>query len=72
MTETLAAIVAWALAQPEIWRIGAVCDVENLASARVIQKAGVLQEGMLRRWAVHPNLDRAPRDCLAFGRCHAP
>src|ERR1700722_2054873 len=30
MTEVLTEVAAWALAQPAIWRIGAVCDVENI------------------------------------------
>ncbi len=68
MTEALAEVVEWALRQPAIWRIGDVCDVENLASARVMQKAGLEREGLLRRWAVHPNLGEAPRDCFSFSK----
>ena len=39
MTETLAEVVRWALGQDPIRRIGSVCDVENAASARVMEKA---------------------------------
>jgi ribosomal-protein-alanine N-acetyltransferase len=60
MTEALTEIVGWALRQPLIWRIGDVCDVENLASARVMEKADLEREGVLRRWGVHPNLGEAP------------
>jgi len=66
MTEALAAAARWALAEPEIWRIGAVCDTENLASARVMAKAGLAREGLLRRWLVHPNLGPEPRDCVSY------
>ncbi len=39
--ETLEAIVSWSLEQPSIFRVWAGCDVENLASARVLEKAGM-------------------------------
>jgi len=66
MTEAVRAVVAWALAQPHVYRVWAVCDVENLASARVLEKAGMHREGMLRRWSVHPNVSPEPRDCLCY------
>lgn len=68
MTEALAAVAGWALAQPDIWRIGAVCDVENIGSARVMEKAGLAREGILRRWLVHPALGPEPRDCYGYAR----
>jgi [ribosomal protein S5]-alanine N-acetyltransferase len=68
MTEALAAVADWALRLPAIWRIGDVCDTENHASARVMEKAGLAREGMLRRWAVHPNLGDEPRDCFSYAR----
>ena len=49
MTEVVRAVTDWALAQPEVHRVWAVCDVENLASARVMEKAGMAREGKLRR-----------------------
>lgn len=68
MTEVLTEVVGWALRQPSIWRVGDVCDVENLASARVMEKAGLEREGVLRRWCVHPNLGEAPRDCYSYAK----
>ncbi len=68
MTEALAEIVTWALRQPPIWRIGDVCDVENIGSARVMEKAGLQREGLLRRWAMHPNLGDTPRDCFSYAK----
>jgi RimJ/RimL family protein N-acetyltransferase len=68
MTEALAEVVAWALDQPQIFRIGAVCDVENAGSARVMEKAGLTREGVLRRWLVHPNIGDEPRDCFSYAR----
>lgn len=66
MTEVLTEVVRWALSQPSIWRIGAVADVENIASMRVLKKAGFQREGVLRRWLVHPNINDAPRNCTSF------
>lgn len=68
MTEALSAAVGWALAEPGLFRIGAVCDVDNVASARVMEKAGLTREGLLQRWMVHPNASDEPRDCFAYGR----
>ncbi len=68
MTEALSEVARWAMSQDRIWRIGAVCDVDNPASARVMEKAGLEREGILRRWLVHPNLSPVPRDCLSYAR----
>lgn len=66
-TEALRPLVAWALGQPRIYRVWAMCDVENAASARVLEKAGMEREGLLRRSLLHPNLSDEPRD----GYCYA-
>ena len=68
MTEAMTAVAEWALTQPGIWRIGAHCDVENPASARVMEKAGLQREGLLRRWMVLPAFGDEPRDCLSYAR----
>jgi len=66
MTEALTEIVRWALSQDGVYRIGAVCDVENIGSARVMEKAGLSREGLLRRWLMHPNIGDEPRDCYIY------
>lgn len=68
MTEALRTAVDWALSAPGVYRIGAVCDVDNPASARVMEKAGLAREGLLRRWMIHPNVSDEPRDCHIHGR----
>jgi RimJ/RimL family protein N-acetyltransferase len=68
MTEALTEVAAWALGQPSVFRFGAVCDTANIGSERVMQKAGLIREGVLRRWMVHPNLGDEPRDCLSYAR----
>jgi ribosomal-protein-alanine N-acetyltransferase len=66
MSEALDFVARWSLAQPAIFRVWATCDVENLASARLLERAGMQREGILRRWIVHPNLDAEPRDCFCY------
>jgi [ribosomal protein S5]-alanine N-acetyltransferase len=66
MTEALSEVAGWAMRQHDIRRIGAVCDVDNPASARVMEKAGLAREGILRRWLVHPNISPEPRDCFSY------
>ena len=66
MTEALTAIIAWALKQKEIHRVWAVCDVDNKASARVMEKIGMEREGILKRWSLHPNLSAEPRDSFCY------
>jgi RimJ/RimL family protein N-acetyltransferase len=68
MTEALTEVTVWALSQPSVFRIGAVCDVDNIGSARVLEKSGFVREGLLRRWLVHPNISDEPRDCYSYAR----
>ncbi len=68
MTEAVRAVVEWALSEPEVFRVWAVCDVENIGSARVLEKAGLRREGCLRRWAMHPNVSDEPRDCFCYAK----
>lgn len=65
-TEALRSLVAWALGEDSIYRVWALCDVENPASGRVLEKVGMRREGMLRRQMIHPNVSDAPRDCYCY------
>lgn len=67
MTEALGAVVEMALGLKGIYRVSAVCDVENVASARVMEKTGMRREGLLKRFLLHPG--RGPDPCDAF--CYA-
>lgn len=51
-----------------VWRVWATCDVENFASARVLEKVGMTREGKLRRFAVRPNIGPQPRDAFIYAR----
>lgn len=66
MTEAVQGVTSLLFQQPGIYRVWAVVDEENHASARVLEKAGMQREGILRGWSLHPNLSTAPRDCWSF------
>jgi len=68
MTEALTAVVEAALALPAIYRVSAICDVDNLASARVMEKAGMTREGVLKRFLLHPAMGQAPRDAFCYAK----
>jgi [ribosomal protein S5]-alanine N-acetyltransferase len=68
MTEALAAVCDAALEDPSVHRVSAFCDVDNRASARVMEKAGMEFEGTLRRYMRHVNVAPWPRDCHMYAR----
>jgi RimJ/RimL family protein N-acetyltransferase len=68
MPEAAQAVVDWALAQPEVGRVWAVCDVENRGSARVMEKVGMQREALLPDHLIHPNTGETPRDCWRYAR----
>jgi len=66
MTEALRKVIEFGFSQPHIFRIQSTCDVENIASARVMEKSGMVYEGMLRRFVLHPNISSSPRDVFIY------
>ena len=66
IAEALRPIADWALAQEQVFRVWAVCDVDDERSTRVLAKLGMQREGYLRKWVVHPNLSPVPRDCWCY------
>jgi RimJ/RimL family protein N-acetyltransferase len=67
-TEAARAFVAAVLEDPMIQRVQAFCDVENLASARVLEKTGLTLEGTLRQYMMMPNISDSPRDMLCYAK----
>lgn len=65
-TEAALAVTNWLLKQPDIYRVFATCDIENPASARVMEKVGMQCEGILRRYIIHPNISDQPRDSYIY------
>ncbi len=68
MSEIASGMASLLLSEPDVFRVWAYCDTENLGSARVLEKSGFTREGILRRWAVFPNLSEEPRDCYCYSR----
>jgi ribosomal-protein-alanine N-acetyltransferase len=66
MTEALSEVVRWGLRQDSVFRISSFCDVENIGSARVMEKSGLVREGLFRRFIIHPNISAEPRDCFSY------
>jgi ribosomal-protein-alanine N-acetyltransferase len=67
-TEVACAIVSLALSVPGVSRVWATCDAENVASARVLEKSGLVLEGVLHAFAVRPAISQYPRDALMYSR----
>lgn len=65
-TEATKSLVGWARTCPALTRLHATCDAGNLASARVLEKAGFTLECRLPRAIVRPNLSPEPRDVLKY------
>jgi ribosomal-protein-alanine N-acetyltransferase len=63
-TAALRLVARWALEDLGLPRVQLVTDPENEASRRVAEKAGFLQEGLLRRYIEARG--RGRRDCLMF------
>lgn len=68
-TEASRALLACLEQVANLERIWAVCDVDNLGSARVLRKLGLNEEGILKRWKIRPNLPGKPaRDSFMFAK----
>jgi ribosomal-protein-alanine N-acetyltransferase len=65
-TEAARAVVAWAIEQPAIHRVWTTCAVDNAASARVLEKAGLVREGRLACWEARPNAGEAAGDSFVY------
>lgn len=63
MPEILKTFIRLVFSDKDIFRIGAVCDIDNVQSKKVMEKSGMQYEGVLKAWLIHPNLSSAPRDC---------
>lgn len=66
VSEATRAVIDWAFQQPTVYRVYATTDVENIASRRVLEKAGMQSEGILRKYVIHPNLSDVPRDSYMY------
>lgn len=66
-TEALRVVLEVALDLPGIWRVWGYCDCENPASARVMEKAGMTNEGLHRSFGYVSSSDE-PRDSWVYAK----
>ena len=69
LTEAVVAITGWAFAERQLARIHAIVYAPNVASARVLEKAGYEFEGRAR---AHYCCDGEFIDALRFGKVRLP
>ena len=53
MTEAVKEVIRFGVEEMQLNRIQAICEVANIASARVMEKAGMQFEGVLRNYIQH-------------------
>lgn len=65
-TEAALLLTGWLRRQRALLRLWATCDADNRASARVLEKAGLQREALMRKASWRPNLGGAVRDTLLY------
>jgi len=68
MFEVLQLLLDKAHRDPSVYRVTAHCHVDNTGSAAVLEHAGLTFAGRMARYAVLPNINAEPQDCLLFGK----
>lgn len=68
MSEVVSLLLAEMESDPKVYRISAICHVDNTRSARVLERAGLSFEGWLARHTVFPNISTEPQDVLQFAK----
>lgn len=65
-TEACRALMDLLRLQKGVYRIHTFVDVENAASARVLEKAGLVEEARLKLWFRFVNQGNQPKDCILY------
>jgi [ribosomal protein S5]-alanine N-acetyltransferase len=68
MADVIDLLIGEMESDPEVYRISAICHVDNTRSARVLERAGLAFEGRLVRHTVFPNISPEPLDVLQFAK----
>jgi RimJ/RimL family protein N-acetyltransferase len=71
-TESVQGVISFAFSLPDIERVQAVCHVDNAASARVMEKAGMRREGRLKRYLRFPNIGEEAQDVFLYAVTSTP
>ena len=67
-TEAAKTVVDWALGQPELFRVWATCCPDNVGSARVLSKAGLMLEARLDNWEARPQRGERAGPSLMYAK----
>lgn len=70
--EAASAVLSWLATQPEIVRIWATVDADNIRSRRLLERLGLQLEGVMRMATVRPNIGGPPRDTAVYARIQVP
>ncbi|MEP2671172.1 MAG: GNAT family N-acetyltransferase [Cyclobacteriaceae bacterium] len=65
-TETVNEILKQLITLNGVYRIWTFVDVENTASQKVLQKAGLVEEARLTKWHRFVNQNNQPKDCVLY------
>jgi RimJ/RimL family protein N-acetyltransferase len=68
IAEVVELLVTEMESDPNVRRLSAVCHVDNIRSARVLERGGLTLEGRLLRHTIFPNIGQEPQDVLQFGK----
>jgi [ribosomal protein S5]-alanine N-acetyltransferase len=68
MSEALGVALQRLQQDPRLQRVTAAVHLDNVRSARVLERCGFALQGRLTRHTVFPNLHPDPQDCLLYAR----
>jgi [ribosomal protein S5]-alanine N-acetyltransferase len=68
MSEVVSLLLDTLQRDPAVYRVWAVCHVDNTGSARLLERSGLSLEGRLARYGMFPNLTAEPQDVLLFAK----
>ena len=68
MAEVVELLLAEMESDPKLYRVSAICHVDNARSARVLERAGLSFEGRLVRHTLFPNISTEPQDVLLWAK----
>ena len=66
MPEVVSVLLDALRCDPAVYRVWAVCHVDNVRSAAVLRRCGLSLEGRLVRYGMFPNVSDEPQDVLLF------
>ena len=67
MSEVLDMLLTSLHADRQLTRVWATCSIDNVRSARLLERAGFALEARLGRHAVYPTMGPEPQDSLLYG-----